>query len=377
MSFELLERSAAPGAEPVAVGIVGTGMISHVYMRTFNASGVVRLKACSGRNAETNAAQAELYGCQALSFEDLLADPEIKAIVNLTPPAAHYEISRRILEAGKHLSSEKPLTLTLEESQALIDLAAARGLRIACAPDTFLGRSHQAARRAVDAGLVGRIVGGTVTVASHGMEHWHPAPGFFYQAGGGPVLDVGPYGLTQLVNLLGPVAAVTAIATTPSPTRRITAAGPLNGTDIPVEIPTTVTGGLLFENGANVAATWSWDIWKHRRPEFELYGAAGSLANPDPNVFTGTVMITDKGGDWTEAPGQTPNDALDLEFLPLGGPRGLGLIDMILAIAEDRPHRCAPALAHHVLEVLLAVGQSAAEGRTISIASRTERPAPL
>lgn len=381
MSFALIEAAGAL-TRPAVVGVIGCGNISHVYLRTINQSPVLRLKGCSGRNAATNAAQAALYGGTAMSIDELLADPEIDIVVNLTPPLVHHAIGRRVLEAGKHLYNEKPLTHSLDEARDLIALAKARGLAIGSAPDTWFGTPHQAARRAIDAGLIGRPVGGAVTMASHGMEHWHPTPEFFYLQGGGPMLDVAPYYLTQLVNLLGPVAEVTAFASMPSATRTVTSApGPRR--DIPVDVATSVNGALLMENGANIAFTMSWDVWKHRRPTLEIYGDEGTLIGPDANFFIGGYLQAEKAmysirdGEWQAVPGHGEESAADMAFAPLGGPRGLGVADMALAIAAGRAPRASAELALHVLEVILAVDRSARERRAISVESRTARPLPL
>jgi predicted dehydrogenase len=381
MTFALVEASGAL-ARPAVVGVIGCGNISHVYLRTINQSKLLKLKGCSGRNAETNAAQAALSGGVATSIDELLADPEIDIVVNLTPPTVHHEIGRRVLEAGKHLYNEKPLTVTLDEARSLIGIAEARGLALGCAPDTWFGAPHQAARGAIDAGLIGRPVAGSVVMASHGMEYWHPRPEPFYQPGGGPVLDVAPYYLTQLVNLLGPVAQVTAFASTPSSTRTVTSQ-PDPGRIIPVGVPTTVNGALLMESGANIALTMSWDVWKHRRYSMEIYGDQGTLLNPDVNFFIGGYLQPEKAmfsvadGEWQEAPGQSAEDATDMAFAPIGGPRGLGVAEMALAITEGRDPRASAKLALHILEVLLAIETSAREGRAVPIETRTQRPIPL
>jgi len=381
MSFALVE-AAGSQMRPAVVGVIGCGNISHVYLRTINASPFLKLKGCSGRNAATNAAQAALYGGVAMSIDELLADPEIDIVVNLTPPLVHHAIGRRVLEAGKHLYNEKPLTHSLDEARDLIALAADRGLALGCAPDTWFGIPHQAARRAIDAGLIGRPVGGSLTMASHGMEYWHPTPEFFYLPGGGPMLDVAPYYLTQLVNLLGPVAAVTAFASMPFATRTVTSQpGPRR--EIPVDVATTVNGALLMANGANIAFTLSWDVWKHRRPSLEIYGEAGTLACPDANFFIGGYLTPEKaqfslhGGEWQDVPEQPDPDPRDMEYAPLGGPRGLGVAEMAIAIDRGSAPRASAELACHILEVILAVDRSARERTAIDIVSRPARPAPL
>ncbi len=226
-----------------------------------------------------------------MPVDALLADPDIEIVINLTVPLAHGPVSRQIITAGKHVYSEKPLAARFTEAQALMLAAAGRGVRVGCAPDTFLGAAHQACRRAIDAGRIGRPIAGAAAVLSHGMEHWHPNPEFFFKRGGGPIHDIGPYYVTQLVNLLGPVTRVTAQASTASPTRTVTSE-PRRGQVIEVEVPTTVNGVLSFASGANVSLTASWDVWKHMRLPFEIYGSEGSMLVPDPNFFGDAPQIT-------------------------------------------------------------------------------------
>lgn len=373
-----LEKESTLGRDrkPVGVGVIGCGVVSNVFMRTIARSNVVELKACASLSGDSAQIQARKFDTAAVSVDELLADPEIGVILNLTPPTAHFEICRSALEAGKHVFSEKPLTTSMDDARTLARIAGERNLRIGCAPDTFLGPAHQCARRALDAGAIGRVVGGALTVASHGMEHWHPNPAFFYQPGGGPVLDVGIYPVTQLVNLLGPIERVTAIASMPSKQRLITSQ-PMAGTMLDVGVPTSYNGALLFRSGANVALTMSWDVWKHQRQPIEIYGDEGTLLNPDPNFFTGKVQVSKRNGEWTDASDQAPDDELDLEFKPLGGPRGLGLIDLVLSVEKGSVPRTDIGLAIHVLEVLLAIETSAQSGRAIAIESIVDRPAAL
>lgn len=381
MSFALVEAAEAID-RPAVVGVIGCGNISHVYLRTINDSPFLKLKGCSGRNAATNAAQAALYGGVAMSVDELLADPEIDIVVNLTPPLVHHAIGRRVLEAGKHLYNEKPLTHSLDEARDLIALAKDKGLALGCAPDTWFGQPHQAARRAIDAGLIGKPVGGSLTMASRGMEHWHPTPEFFYLQGGGPMLDVAPYYLTQLVNLLGPIAEVTAFASMPFTIRTVTSQpGPRR--EIPVDVATSINGALLLECGANIAFTMSWDVWKHRRPSLEIYGEKGTLACPDANFFIGGYLAPEKAeyclanGAWHPCPGQGNESERDLAYAPLGGPRGLGVAEMAIAIGEGRAPRSGAELAYHILEAILAVDRSAREKTVIEVTSRPPRPHPL
>jgi predicted dehydrogenase len=316
----------------------------------------------------------------AVPVEALLADDEIEIVVNLTVPVAHGPLSQQIIGAGKHVDSEKPLAVRFAEGQALMQAAVGRGLRVGCAPDTFLGAAHQACRRLIDAGTIGRPIAGAAVVASHGMEHWHPNPAFYFPRGGGPIHDVGPYYVTQLVNLLGPVARISAQASIGSATRTVTN-GARNGEVIEVEVPTTVNGVLAFASGANVALTASWDVWKHQRPPFEIYGSEGTLLVPDPNFFGGTPQVSARDSDW---------QAVDIAAHPFGIPnrslrsgpevaeyRIIGLLDMAAALRAGRPHRASGDLALHVLEVLDAFERSSLEGHHVMIATPCARPEPL
>ena len=214
-------------------------------------------------------------------------------------PKAHVEVGLKAIAAGKHVHSEKPLGVALAEARALIDAAAARGLRLGCAPDTFLGGAHQTARQCVDEGLIGRPIGGTAFFMCPGHERWHPNPGFYYLGGGGPMLDMGPYYVTDLVNLLGPVASVSGVATRTRPERVVTSQ-PLAGTRLPVEVATHVTGTLLFASGAAVTMTMSFDVARHKHVPIEIYGETGSLIVPDPNYFGGKIEFATAGEDWRE-----------------------------------------------------------------------------
>jgi predicted dehydrogenase len=366
--------------EPLTIGIIGCGNISEAYFKGAARSQLVRVKSCADLLADAAQARAKEFGVEAVAVDEMLADPAIDVIINLTIPVAHGPVSMQIVDAGKHVYSEKPLAARFKEAEALVLAAAGKGVRVGCAPDTFLGASHQACRRAIDEGRIGRPVAGSAFVGSHGMEHWHPNPEFFFKRGGGPMHDIGPYYVTQLVNLLGPVSRVAAQVSMGSPTRTVTSE-PRNGQVIEVEVPTTVNAVLSFANGANVSLTTSWDIWKHKRLPFEIYGDEGSMLVPDPNFFGGEPMVSVRDSDWR---------ALDISAHPFGIPnrtlrsgaevadyRIVGLLDMAAAIRQGTPHRANGDLALHVLEVLDAVEQSSIEGRHIMIESPCERPEAL
>lgn len=366
--------------QTTTIGVIGCGNISDAYLRGAARSKLIRVKAVADIKPEAAAAKAEAYGLRAVPVEALLADPEIEIVVNLTIPQAHAPVSLRVLNAGKHVYLEKPLATRFAEAKPVMQAAAANGLRIGCAPDTFLGAGHQACRAAIDAGLIGTPVAGAAAMLHHGMEHWHPNPGFYYQHGGGPMHDMGPYYVTALVTMLGPVARVSAEASMPT-RQRLISSEPLAGQTITVEVPTTVNGTLAFANGANVSLSHSWDVWKHRRVPIEIYGTEGTLVVPDPNFFGGEPMISRRDGEW---------ETLDISAHPFGAPtrvtrtgahvadyRIIGLLDMAAAIRANRPHRVSGALAAHVLEVLDAFERSSTEARHITMETVCERPEAL
>jgi predicted dehydrogenase len=366
--------------EPTIIGIIGCGNISDAYLKGAARSQLIQVKSCADLNAEAAKTKASEYDIAAVPVDALLADPDIEIVINLTVPLAHGPVSRQIITAGKHVFSEKPLAARFTEAQALMLAAAGRGVRVGCAPDTFLGAAHQACRRTIDDGRIGRPIGGAAAVLSHGMEHWHPNPEFFFKRGGGPIHDIGPYYVTQLVNLLGPVIRVTAQASTASPTRTVTST-PRRGQVIEVEVPTTVNGVLSFANGANVSLTASWDVWKHMRLPFEIYGSEGSMLVPDPNFFGDAPQLAERDSAWQE---------LDISAHPFGIPnrilrsgmqvadyRIIGLLDMAAALRQGRAHRANGDLALHVLEVLDAFERSSVEGRHVMIETPCERPEPL
>lgn len=368
------------GIEPIIIGVIGCGTISDAYLKGSAGSRLVRTKSVADIRAEAATAKARDYGVEAVPVDALLGDPDIEIVVNLTVPAAHAPVNQQIIAAGKHIYVEKPLAARFEEAKPVMEQATKRGLRVGCAPDTFLGAAHQACRAAIDTGMIGNPVAGAAAVLSHGMEHWHPNPGFFYQHGGGPIHDLGPYYVTQLVNLLGPVTRVTAEASIGNPTRTITSAA-LAGRTIKVDVPTTVNGVLSFVGGANVTLSHSWDVWKHRRQPLEVYGTEGSLLGVDPNFFGGEPQVAHRDGEWM---------ALDITAHPFGRPnrplrsgamvadyRIIGLLDMAAAIRAGRPHRASGTLALHVLEVLDGFLCAAHEGRHIVMTTSVERPEKL
>lgn len=361
------------------IGIIGCGNISTAYLTFAPLFHGLEVRAVADLNMDTARAQADKFGVRACTVDDLLAADDIDIIVNLTIPDAHFAVTRAILESGKHAYSEKPIVLTQAQGEELRTLAAAQNLRVGSAPDTFLGGAHQAARAAIDAGQIGDVVAGTAHVMNHGMEHWHPNPDFFFLPGAGPMLDIGPYYVTNLVQLLGPVKRVAALATTPTKSRTILSE-PRKGEVIPVKTPTNIHALLDFESGAAITLSTSWDVWAHRHGHMELYGTEGSMFLPDPNWFSGEVEIADKAGattslDTTTHPFGVPN--VDNNGVARANYRTAGLADMAQAMNEGRAHRCSLELALHAVDVMTATLQAGETGEMVNIASTCARPAPM
>ena len=365
---------------PLGIGLIGCGNISAAYLRLTPMFRGLKLVAVADINMEAAQARAAEFGVRADSVTDLLAADDIDIIVNLTIPDAHFNVSRQVLEAGKHVYSEKPYVLSLEEADTLAELAESKGLRIGSAPDTFLGGAHQTARHLIDTDSIGAISGGTCHVMSFGMEHWHPNPDFFFRPGGGPILDLGPYYITNLVQLIGPVRAVTAMTGAAAQTRTISN-GPRNGEDIPVLTATTIHAVLEFASGALVTLGASWDVKAHRHHEMELYGKDGSLYVPDPNFFGGDVIIARQdGGAQSHSADQHPFGSPNMTD---GGGRAqanyrcAGLSDMAVAIQDGRTHRCNAGMARHVIEVMTGILQAGETRSWVEMRSHCERPAYL
>lgn len=366
-------------ANVLGVGIIGCGNISTSYIKLAPLFKGIEVRACADINADAAKTRADEYGIRAESVEGLLAASDIDMVVNLTVPAVHYAVSAQVLDAGKHVYSEKPFVLSVEEGWDLADRAAKQGVRVGSAPDTFLGGAHQLARHLVDTGAAGRITGGTCHVLSPGMEHWHPNPDFFFKPGGGPILDLGPYYISNLVQLIGPVVRVAAMTSVPSPERKITSE-PRFGEMIKVETPTTVHAVLEFANGALVTLGASWDVKTHGHRPMELYGTDASLIVPDPNFFGGKVELIGSDGKEGELPAwdhpfSVPNQEHKQGMM--ANYRTAGLADMALAILEDRPHRCSLEFALHVVDVMTAILHSGETGEFIRPSTSCEQPAPL
>lgn len=356
----------------LGVGIIGCGNISAAYLQLapmFKGYDIVAVADINMDNARARAAE---FNVRADTVEDLLAASDVDLVINLTIPAAHVDVSRAVLQAGKHVYSEKPFVLSLSEAQELGDIAKANNLRIGSAPDTFMGGSHQMARSLIDAGAIGKVTSGAAVVMSSGMEDWHPNPDFFFQQGGGPILDLGPYYICNLVQLLGPVAQVTSMTGMASDTRTI-ANGPRNGETIPVETPTTIHAVMKFKSGAIVTLLSSWDVHSNNHPIMELYGTDGTMDLPDPNFFGDDVKVIPRGGTAAAKSWDHPFGVPNFEDTKANY-RGAGLADMAMAIAEDRPHRCNDTFATHVVEVMTAILEAGETGKVITMTTTCSRP---
>ena len=354
--------------ERTKIGIIGCGNISKIYCGIPKKFSNVEVVACADIDLERARAKAAEHGiAKALSVDDLLEDPDVEIAVNLTIPAVHAAVSKRILEAGKHVYSEKPLATNREDAVALLKLAKEKGLRVGCAPDTFLGAGLQTCRQIIDAGTIGEPVAAMGALQSRGPEGWHPDPEFFYQPGAGPMFDMGPYYLTALTSLLGPVRRVTGSARTSFPERTIGSKAKL-GQKIKVNTHTHIAGVLDFAAGAVGTLITSFDV-HGGAPFIEIYGSEASLAVPDPNTFGGVVGLRVPGErTFAEQPLTSPYSE---------NVRGIGVADMAAAIRDGRPHRANADMAFHVLDLMIAFHEASATDRHVELGSAMERPAAL
>jgi predicted dehydrogenase len=341
----------------VRVGVVGCGIVAKVYVEGSTAFDSFDVVACADLDVESAEAFAELHGLKASTVDELIADPSIEVVLNLTPPAAHAPVMRAALEAGKHVYTEKPITTTVAEGRELLAEADRRGLRIGCAPDTFLGAAYEAARELIANGEIGSPLAATATFLVGGPDSWHPNADFFYRAGGGPMLDIAPYYLTAIASLLGPYRAALGLATTPTPERRF-GVGPRAGEAFTVDVPTHAVAALQLESGALATVTVSFEAFGQYSSGLVVHGSGGSLELPDANAFGGAVRIRNGNGEWKPVEYESPGAQET---------RGLGLDEMLRAIRNERPHRASGALGLHVLETALAALRSAEEGRTVGI----------
>ena len=353
--------------DPHRVGIVGLGHISGQYLATLGRHPDVRIVAVADLDASRSAGVAAGLGeARALTVEELLDDPEVQTVLNLTIPAAHAEIALAAIAHGKDVYGEKPLAATFTDARSIIDRAAATGRTVGCAPDTVLGTGTQTARAAIDAGHIGRPLAASAVMVTPGHERWHPNPDFYYTDGGGPLLDMGPYYLSALVHLLGGIRSVTGAASRLRG-ERVIGSGARAGERIPVEVDSHVAGVLEHVSGVLTTITTSFDGVRTKAAPIEVHGETGTLAVPDPNYFDGEVRVFALGGsEWR---------VLEPSAGYAAGGRGIGLLDQIAA--NGRAPRAGGELALHVLEAMTALLRSAAEGRRVELTTTAERPAPV
>ena len=357
--------------EPVRIGVVGCGAISGAYLSAARHFPVMRVVACADVVREAAERKAAEFGVpRVCSVEELLAARDVDVVLNLTVPKAHVPVALAALEAGKHTYCEKPLGVERDEGRRVLELAARNGLRVGCAPDTFLGAGVQTARKLIDDGAIGRPVAFTAFYMSRGHETWHPSPEFYYERGGGPMFDMGPYYLTALFNLFGPLRRITGAASVAVPVRTITSQ-PKHGKTIQVETPDHVCGTMEFDNGATGVMIQSFAT--HHPPYDEkqpisVYGTEGTLKVPDPNTFDGPVHLRrGEDSEWREVPSP---------FLK-GYGRSVGLADMCHAIRSGRPHRASGELGCAVLDAMQGFLESSEKGAAYHPVARVERPAPM
>jgi predicted dehydrogenase len=355
--------------EPLRIGIVGCGNISGIYFQNLNRYRSTTVAACADLDLDRAKAAAEKYGvAKAQSPDELLANPDIELVLNLTVPKAHASVALQAVRSGKHVYNEKPLTVTVEESAELLREAETAGVRVGSAPDTFLGGGHQLCRALIDDGAIGEPVAANAFMLCRGHETWHPSPEFYYEVGGGPMMDMGPYYLTALVNMLGPIRRVAGSTRISFPTRTITSQ-PKHGKVVDVETATHIAGTIDFAQGAVAQMTTSFDVFGSPLDPIAVYGKEGTLLVPDPNGFGGVVKLYRPGqSDWEEIP-------LRHGFSENG--RGVGVLDMAHAIRLGRPHRASGALAAHVLQAMHAFQESSDAGAHALLTSTLERPVPM
>lgn len=355
--------------EPVRTAVVGCGYISDIYLKNATTWGILDVVACADLDMARAASQAAKYNVpRAISVDEVLDDPNIEMVINLTIPAAHSIVGLAALRAGKSVYNEKPLAISREDGRLLLEEARARGLRVSCAPDTFLGAGLQTCRALIDEGAIGQPVGAMAWMLTRGPDHWHPDPAFLFKVGAGPLFDMGPYYLTALISLFGPVRRVTGSTRITYPERTIRS-GPKAGTPITVEAPTHIASVLDFASGPIATLLTSFDVWDGYRPHVEVFGSRGTLGVPDPNTFGGPVRL--------QRDGDEEGSEIALPFAHAVNSRAIGAADMAYAIRTGRPHRANGEMAYHVLDVMHAVFEASDTGRHVELASTCERPAPL
>lgn len=353
----------------IKVGVVGCGCISGIYLhnltKIFKNVEVVACMDLIRERAESRAAEFGIPRvCDVMEF---YKQEDIELVVNLTTPKSHNEVDMLALEHGKNVYSEKPFGINKKEAAPVIELAKKKGLLVGCAPETFLGGGIQTCRKLIDDGLIGTPIAATAFMMCHGHESWHPDPEFYYEIGGGPMFDMGPYYLTALVSMMGPVKKVAGATNITFPTRTITSEKK-NGKIIDVEVPTYVTGTLTFESGAIGTIITTFDTWASQLPRIEIYGSLGTLSVPDPNTFGGPIYFAKPGLNWTEVP---------LEFGYRDNSRGIGVSDMCRVLLEGGVQRAHGDMAYHVLDIMQSIHDSNDTQKILTLDSSCSRPAPL
>jgi predicted dehydrogenase len=352
------------------VGVIGCGNISGIYLANLSKMfGNVEVAAVADLLPERAKARAAEHGiARACSVEELLADPGIEVVLNLTVPLAHAEVTLEAIAAGKHVYTEKPLAVSLRDGERILTLARKKGVRVGAAPDTFLGSGIQTCIRLLNDGAIGVPVAAAAFMTCHGHEGWHPDPAFYYAQGGGPVFDMGPYYFTALVALLGPAQRVCG-SVKRTFAHRTVGSGPKEGELIDVQVPTHAAGTIDFAVGAVATFVMSFDVWHAELPRIEIYGSEGSLSVPDPNTFGGPVRIRGStDAEWRDVP--VPQTYAE-------NSRGLGLSEMVDAMREDRPHRASGAMGLHVLDIMHAVHEASSAERYATLRFPVDRPEPF
>lgn len=359
----------SPTGERVGIGVIGAGFISSRYIENLTTLFPnVHVLGVADLVEEHARSQGAKFGVEPMTVEELLGHPEIEIVVNLTIPAAHAEVAFAAIEAGKSVYNEKPLAATREDAARILQMAKDAGVLVGGAPDTFLGAGYQTARRLIDDGVIGTPHAANAMLMLSGHERWHPNPDFYYQPGGGPMFDMGPYYLAALLSLLGPVTRVASLTAASFPTRTI-ASGPRAGEVIPVDTPTHITALLDFAQGTKATLTTSFDVFDTNPTTVMVYGSGGSLRLPDPNMFGGPVELLRPGSDTWE-PVELVSDMTE-------NSRGIGVSDMAAALREGRAPRASGALGYHIVDVMHATLEASEQGRYVEIGSTIERPEPL
>lgn len=374
--------------ETMKVGVIGCGAICGIYITNIQEHyDNVEVISCSDLFLDKAVAAKEKYGLKkAYTNQELLEDPEVDIVLNLTVPAVHYELNMDILRHGKHLYCEKPLAMTAEQATEIVEYGKKLGLRVSDAPDTFLGPGLQTVRKLLDEGAIGDICGFTANLCSPGHESWHPSPMFYYEPGGGPMRDMGPYYLTALVSLLGPVEEVSCYTSTNFKTRDI------KGTVIHPTLPTHYAGLLKMKSGIFGNINMSWDVWHSELPRLEIYGTKGMITLPDPNNTCGPVYVFN-AEDFSRAQNEIPRNEILKRLLFLGGPeklqfykevpmvyrgggnmRGIATAEMASAIAEGRPHRASGEMAAHIVDILNSLEEAADKHEIVTLTTTCEIP---